>query len=110
MKAAKLSLWNNKWSDVFDFTPTKEGDEAHFNIKPQLLQNFILPLSRIKTLFEKVNEERKSLGCNETYLFKDLNEKETEDLDKFEEELDSEEEKYKFSDSSYFTKYSCNMI
>jgi hypothetical protein len=25
-------------------------------------------------------------------------------------ELDSEEEKYKFSDSNYFTKYSCNMI
>jgi hypothetical protein len=34
MKAAKLSLWNNKWSDVFDFTPTKEGEAAHFNLKP----------------------------------------------------------------------------
>lgn len=31
-------------------------------------------------------------------------------MDKLEVELDSEEEKYKFSDSNYFTKYSCNMI
>jgi len=25
MKAAKISYWNNKWSDIFDFTPSRGG-------------------------------------------------------------------------------------
>jgi hypothetical protein len=33
MQAAKLSLWNNKWSEVFDFTGAKEGDDLHFTVK-----------------------------------------------------------------------------
>lgn len=26
-------MWNNKWADVFDFTPVKSGDENHFELK-----------------------------------------------------------------------------
>lgn len=33
MAAAKLSMWNNKWSEVFDFTAPKEGDATHFTVK-----------------------------------------------------------------------------
>lgn len=36
MQAAKLSLWNNKWSEVFDFTAGKGSDDVHFTIKSQL--------------------------------------------------------------------------
>ena len=25
MKAAKLSYWNNKWNEIFDFTPNRDG-------------------------------------------------------------------------------------
>jgi len=31
MKAAKLSYWNNKWTDIFDFT-TNKGGKANYSL------------------------------------------------------------------------------
>ena len=80
MQVAKLSFWNNKWSDVFDFTPVKEGDDVHFTVKHQLQEHFIAPFAQIKSLFEKVNQDRKALGVEDTNLIKDLNEEEQKSL------------------------------
>ena len=35
MKDAKLSYWNNKWTNVFDFTPNR-GDSSKLNYKLQV--------------------------------------------------------------------------
>ena len=32
MIASKLSMWNNKWTEVFDFTQATDGETVHFTI------------------------------------------------------------------------------
>lgn len=32
MKAAKLSYWNNRWSEIFDFTPMKSGKSLNYSL------------------------------------------------------------------------------
>jgi len=40
IKAAKTSLWNNAWSEVFDFTPKKDGDDLHWKIAHKLTDTY----------------------------------------------------------------------
>ena len=74
MKQAKLSYWNNKWSDVFDFTPQKEGDDLHYSLKHELITSIVKPFNKVKLLFDKLNEDRKALGAAATNLISELNE------------------------------------
>jgi hypothetical protein len=50
MKQAKLSYWNNKWSDVFDFTPQKEGDDVHYSLKHELITSIVKPFKKVKLI------------------------------------------------------------
>ena len=45
MKSAKLSLWNNKFSEVFDFT---QGPNCNFKISNQMDGSIIAPLHQAK--------------------------------------------------------------
>lgn len=101
MRSAKLSMWNNKWSEVFDFTAGKGSDEVHYTIKNQLQSFFIPSYDRVRTLFDTVNIDRKALGVESTNLIKDLNEDELESLSK---EVELETTQDISDDDAYFLK------
>ena len=42
MQAAKLSIWDNKWNDVFDFTPNRKG--KNYKVDPDKRSNFVTSL------------------------------------------------------------------
>jgi hypothetical protein len=55
MKAAKLSPWNNKWSEVFDFSPDSSGKE-HFTVNNTLLTEEFTPrFQALKAAFDGIN-------------------------------------------------------
>jgi hypothetical protein len=72
MTEAQLSPWNNKWSDVYDFTPSQTKQE-HFSLEilPQL--TFVAPYVELRKIFDRVNEDRKAMSLDSTNLLKDLN-------------------------------------
>lgn len=78
MKDAKISLWNNKWSDVYDFTAQKDSDDIHYSIKNNLVDCYIAPFESMKAMFDKVNKDREE-PCND---IKELDQEELEELDK----------------------------
>jgi hypothetical protein len=49
MKASKISYWNNKWNEVYDFTPNKvvtKGLNYSLNLKPT--KNFVTTLKEMR--------------------------------------------------------------
>ena len=79
LNEAQLSPWNNKWSDIYDFTPGQNKEE-HFSLEilPQL--TFVAPYAELKQIFDRVNEDRTAMSMDPTNLLKDLND---EDKDIF---------------------------
>jgi hypothetical protein len=39
MRDAKLSVWNNKWTEIFDFTPKKSG--LNYKINKEIVHEFV---------------------------------------------------------------------
>ena len=57
MKNAKLSPWNNKWSDVFDFSAKQ--DEEHFAVNSNYLsEEFVPEFEHLKALHDNLNQKR----------------------------------------------------
>ncbi len=57
MKHAKLSPWNNKWSDVFDFSAKQ--DEEHFAVNSNYLsEEFVPEFEHLKALHDNLNQKR----------------------------------------------------
>lgn len=59
MKAAKLNYWNNKWSDVFDFTPSRNKNK-NYAIKNEVLEDFVSPLSQMLKIVDQVEKRKGS--------------------------------------------------
>lgn len=60
MKAAKLSFWNNKWSSVFDFTPSK-GSGLNYSLTDEKNTNFVTSLKQMESIIsqlEKINGKK----------------------------------------------------
>jgi hypothetical protein len=58
MKAAKILYWNNKWTDIFDFTPNR-SKQNHI-IEFTRTNDFVVPLvqmQRVLTAAEKLKGE-----------------------------------------------------
>lgn len=55
MKAAKLSIWNNKWYSVFDFTKRPDAT-ANFTLKIPLKSDFIMPFERMLKIIRTVSD------------------------------------------------------
>ena len=84
MKEAKLSIWQNKWSEVYDFTPQKDDEDSlHWIISNKLTDNFCPTFSQVQEAFKKMNEERKRLddSCLDSAALADLNEEEKKALE-----------------------------
>ena len=49
---ANLSLWTNKWNDVYDYTPQKKADDGtpNFMISKHLVEDFVSPFEDIHSL------------------------------------------------------------
>lgn len=56
MQAAKLSYWNNKWTDVFDFTPNKSGKEQNFSLNYEPSPFFVSSLRQMQQLIADVSK------------------------------------------------------
>lgn len=51
MKEAKLSFWNNKWTNVFDFTPNREQpSKLNYKLDPSDWVGFVSSLRDIETI------------------------------------------------------------
>lgn len=42
MVKAKLSIWNNKWTEIFDFTP--KGNNENYEVVDSLISDFLTNL------------------------------------------------------------------
>ena len=84
IKEAKLSIWQNKWSEVYDFTPNKDEEEAkNWSLSNKLTQTFSPSFSAVQAAFKKMNEDRRLLDdtCQESFKLSDLNEEEKNALE-----------------------------
>jgi len=45
--SAGLSIWNNKWQSIFDFTKNPSG-ELNYKIKKSIERNFVVSLKNMK--------------------------------------------------------------
>ncbi len=57
MKFAKLSVWNNKWNDVYDFTV--KGNLKNYSVFTDALPSFVTTLEQMITIFEKYEKVKK---------------------------------------------------
>ena len=60
MKAAKLSMWNNKWTDIFDFTPAKGGKTMNHTIHDEINPNFVTNMKQMETIIKQLEKVK---GC-----------------------------------------------
>lgn len=59
MQAAKLSAWNNKWNEIFDFTPNaKKG--KNYKIVAERQTGFVSKLSQMMQLIEQIEKAKGS--------------------------------------------------
>ena len=57
MKTAQLSIWNNKWQSVFDFTP-KAGEE-HYVLSTEVNVDYVKSLEWMKAVVSVYKEVEK---------------------------------------------------
>ena len=78
MKQAGQSIWTNKWTEVYDFTPNKKADDGspNFTISSATKQGFVTPFEEMQKRFAKVKEEK---GI-ETNDLKEIEEAEDDNL------------------------------
>ena len=55
MHGAKLSIWNNKWSDIYDFTPS--ATENHFELHIEGGEDFVTPLEHFEQQVKRIKYE-----------------------------------------------------
>jgi hypothetical protein len=56
MKAAKISYLNNKWTDIYDFTPDRVTKKLNYSIDYEVKNGYVTKLSQMKGIvadFEK---------------------------------------------------------
>ena len=46
MVRAGLSIWNNNWSELYDFTPKKS--QSNFSLQPENVDNFMMSVEEVK--------------------------------------------------------------
>ena len=57
MKAAKLSYLNNKWTDIYDFTPNKLASQGlNYSIVPEATPGFVSSLSMMQKVIAAVEK------------------------------------------------------
>ena len=56
MKQAGMSIWTNKWTDVYDFTPNKKADDGspNFTISSATKHNFVPSFEEMKKKFDNL--------------------------------------------------------
>lgn len=50
MRLSNLSIWNNKWSDVFDFTPIKNSDKLNYSLNTAINPCWSSSLKQVETI------------------------------------------------------------
>ena len=60
LKAAKLSLWTNKWTDVYDFTPgfSAESGKPNYKVSNKIISNFVSQFDEIHSLVKRVSKKK----------------------------------------------------
>jgi hypothetical protein len=59
MMAAKLNYWNNKWNDIYDFTPAPRGGQNYTVCADALEENaFVSSLKQIESLVHQIEAKK----------------------------------------------------
>ena len=108
MKQAGQSIWTNKWTEVYDFTPNKKADDGspNFTISSSLKLGFVTPFEELQKRFEKIKEE-KGLETNDLREIEEV-EEDGDLLNDLVYESDAKQEKLDLGD--YFSDKSLNML
>ena len=107
MRSAKISLWTNKWTDIYDFTPEKRADDGtpNYTISTLTKQNFVITFSEMKKMFERASKEK----GEETNDMRDIV---NDDDDNLLEDLvyEDAEERKQSNLGDYFNQFASNML
>lgn len=61
MKAAKISYWNNKWTDIFDFTPNRGAGKVNHSVcYDKVMPGFVSTLSDMQKIVAAVEKRKGS--------------------------------------------------
>jgi hypothetical protein len=104
MKQAKLSLWNNKWTEVFDFS--KKESASNFAVRPRLQSDFVTHFSEMQKIMSHLSQaEGKEINS-----LKEVGEEQLKAIEEIKLDFnDGEEQKMTFEDSERFTEHSALM-
>lgn len=58
MQAAKVSYWNNKWHDIYDFTPPKRGDSQHYTLINERKNHFVSSLKVMQNIVSQIEKKK----------------------------------------------------
>jgi len=51
MKASKLSFWNNKWNEIYDFTPNKlQSKGLNYSLISDKVNDFVVSLDKMTNI------------------------------------------------------------
>jgi hypothetical protein len=60
MKAAKLSYLNNKWTDIYDFTPNKLSSQGlNYSLVPETAPGFVSTLQMMLKFIQAIEKAGK---------------------------------------------------
>jgi excinuclease UvrABC helicase subunit UvrB len=59
MKNAKISYWNNKWNEIYDFTPNKVVTKGlNYSISLEPTSRFVTSLDEMKKIVAQVEKKK----------------------------------------------------
>jgi hypothetical protein len=59
MKAAKISYFNNKWNDIYDFTPNKLASQGlNYSLALEVTPGFVSTLSMMQKVIEAIEKAK----------------------------------------------------
>jgi len=88
MRKAKVSIWENLWSSVYDFTPDKKADDGkpNWSLSKHQVEGFISQFTELQKLVQRVSKLK---GGAAITSLEDIKEEDLK-LIEFEEEPDEE--------------------
>jgi hypothetical protein len=55
LKAAKVSYWNNKWNEVYDFTPNKVVSKGlNYKVSQKPSPGFVVTMNQMKKIIAQI--------------------------------------------------------
>ena len=63
MKKAKASVWNNKWDEIFDFTPNRTG-KKNFRVSYEQNRDFVFSYDFMQSIVTQVEGVKRNKAAS----------------------------------------------